>query len=79
MESIIKLCEIDAGDLYLQQTAARRSQVQQDRAMPTKGVWLVDRASGKKLAGPFADDDKAIAFKRSRTDRIPPDARLVTL
>lgn len=76
----MKLFEIvDVGDWHMQQMAARRGQMQQDKAMQTKGVWLVDRATGKKLAGPFADDDKAVTFKRNRPDRIPADARLVNL
>ena len=75
----MKLFEIDVGDLHLQQMAARNTQMQQSKMAPTKGVWLVDRASGKKLAGPFKDDDAAVSFKRNRPDRIPADARLVNL
>ncbi len=75
----MKLCEIDVGDLHLQQMAARNAQAKQQMMSPTKGVWLVDRATGKKLAGPFKDDDAALSFKRNRKDRIPADARLVNL
>jgi hypothetical protein len=74
----MKLFEIvDRGDLHMQDIAARNSAVQQSKMAPSKGFWLVDRASGKKLAGPFADDDKAVSFKQNRKDKIPADARIV--
>lgn len=62
--------------------AARRARTADQTAMaaPRSGnVWLVDRATGKKLSGPFKNDDAAISFKQNRKDKIPPDARIVAL
>jgi hypothetical protein len=69
--------EIDAGDLYLaHQAQARERGAGLDRMTRTKGHWIIDRATGKKLAGPFKDDDAAVSFKQNRKDRIPADARI---
>lgn len=88
----MKLNEIvDRGDMHLHDTAAHRelsfnqrfSQAQQRTSAPAAtssgNIWLVDRATGKKLSGPFKDDDAAASFKRNRPDRIPKDARIVPL
>lgn len=41
---------------------------------PKGEYWLIDRASGRKLAGPFKDQERALSFKKNRKDRIPADA-----
>lgn len=56
--------------------AARRARALDQATVSTGQVWLIDRATGKKLAGPFKDDDAAISFKTNRKDRIPADARI---
>ena len=38
-----------------------------------RGWWLISR-EGKRLAGPFKDQDAAASFKANRPDRIPPTA-----
>jgi hypothetical protein len=77
----MKLSEIfegvDIGDHYLQDTVANQ-QAQQQQS-PMRGVWLIDRKTGKKVGGPFKDDDAAASFKKNRPDRIPADARIVRL
>lgn len=78
------LFEIDfRGNMDLVSHAERRGQMRSvpssARHMQPGGIWLVDRATGKRLAGPFKDDDAAIAFKTNRKDRIPADARIVNL
>jgi hypothetical protein len=71
----MKLFEIvDQGDWHMQDIAARNTAV-----ASTKGVWLVDRATGKKLAGSFKSEEDAARFKANRKDRIPADARIVAL
>lgn len=67
-------------DAAVAAAALRARQADQAAATMKPGnVWLVDRASGKKLAGPFKDDDAAISFKTNRKDRIPADARVASL
>lgn len=44
----------------------------------TKGIWLISR-QGKRLAGPFANAEKAEAYKTGRPDRIPADAMIKSL
>lgn len=56
--------------------AARRARAMDQATMATGQVWLIDRASGKRLAGPFKDEDAAMSFKTNRKDRIPADARI---
>lgn len=77
----MKLTEIFDTRAHMDMTAMadRNARMQQDKMAPMKGFWLVDRASGKKLAGPFKDDDAAISFKQNRKDKIPADARIVVL
>lgn len=66
-----------SGDIALQNTQQyRNDRGQRDASSFTKGVWIIDRNTGKKLAGPFKDNDAARTFKANRGDRIPPDALL---
>jgi nitrous oxide reductase accessory protein NosL len=71
------LNEVDRGDLELAQTVERRQRTDSQHMDPSRGFWLVDRKSGKKLSGPFKDEDAAARFKQNRSDRIPTDARIV--
>ena len=43
------------------------------------GVWIIDRKTAKRLAGPFKDEQKAQSFKVNRPDRIPADAIIKTI
>lgn len=67
------------GNQAMQDMAARNTAARQERDAPMKGFWLIDRATGKKLAGPFKNDDAAVSFKQNRKDKIPADARIVAL
>lgn len=73
------LTEVDRGDLELMQTYDRRQQATAQRDDPSRGFWLIDRKTGKKLSGPFKSEEAASSFKQNRTDRIPSDARIVRL
>lgn len=42
-----------------------------------KGLWWVFQ--GKKMAGPFADSEKANSFRTNRPDRVPEGSKLVSL
>lgn len=69
-------------DAMMAQAAARARQADQAAAsarVASGEVWLIDRASGKKLAGPFRDEDAAGSFKTNRKDRIPADAAIKRL
>lgn len=63
----------------LEQTADRHARANDEKLAPSKGLWLIDRQSGKKLAGPFASMEKALSFKENRKDKIPADARVVAV
>ena len=76
---LVDLFEVDRGDLELAQTHATRQHATSQRDDPLRGVWLVDRKTGKKLSGPFKDDDAAARFKQNRSDKIPSDARIIRL
>ena len=73
------ILEVDRGDLELAHSVERRQHAAAQRADPSRGFWLVDRKTGKKLSGPFKDDDAVIRFKQNRSDKIPSDARIVHL
>lgn len=71
---------IDHGDHAIHhsvhQAAERRTSA---HSMSVKGFWLVDRASGKKLSGPYKSADSAESFKKNRKDKIPADAKVIQL
>lgn len=68
-------------DALMAQAARRARDIDQASAASAAGgqVWLIDRASGKKLAGPFKDEEAAGSFKTNRKDRIPADAAVKRL
>jgi len=75
----MKLNELfDRGDHELQQSVANRQRELNQKDQATKGIWWVDGA-GKKLAGPFADQEKADSFKKNRPDRVPKGAKAITI
>lgn len=60
---------------WREQMAARHAARTSDpaHASAVHGFWLISR-EGKRLAGPFADANKAELYKRGRPDRIPANA-----
>lgn len=46
---------------------------------PKAQFWIVDKATGKKLEGPFPDYDAGVRFKRNRKDKIPANAPVIPL
>lgn len=71
-----EIFEVDSGDHALHATIERR---QAQAPVQTRNVWLIDRNTGKKVGGPFKDDEAAASFKKNRPDVIPSDARIRTL
>lgn len=63
--------EVDVGDLQL---AAQHSREPNAAPSPTAGVWLVDKRTARRLAGPFASVERARAHQKNRPDKIPADA-----
>ena len=55
-----------------------RADIEQ-RSAALAGVWIIDRKTAKRLAGPFKDEQKAESFKKNRPDRIPADAIIKTI
>jgi hypothetical protein len=65
---------LDYGDVAMAHAADARQQKMSGMASATKGYWLLDKRSGKKLSGPFKDYASAESFQENRKDRIPSDA-----
>lgn len=69
----ILLPESERGVGYEWHTSLANATNRPTGASAARGWWLLSR-QGKRLAGPFADEEKANRFKTNRPDRIPSDA-----